>query len=296
MSVRKKIVITGAAGLVGSYLWRHLEADCDLFLACLPEEADRLKTETNRSSVIACDLSQSGFTSRFPSQVDHAIHLAQSPFYRIFPKEGAHLFGVNGQAVAELLDWAVRAGARSALVASTGSVYPPSPEPLEEGTPIDLLQVGGGYARSKLAGELAAGAFAEKLPVQVVRPFFIYGPGQSPTMLIPRLIESVREGRPLQLQGEDGMRLNPIYVADAVCAIVRALELQESWVINLAGPHIHTLRDLGDTIGRAMGKAALYTSDLSVNSPSIVGCTERMTRLLGPSQTYFEEGVARLIP
>lgn len=35
-------------------------------------------------------------------------------------------------------------------------------------------------------------------------------------MLVPRLVGSVARGKPIHLQGENGIRLNPIHVSDAV--------------------------------------------------------------------------------
>ena len=65
-------------------------------------------------------------------------------------------------------------------------------------------------------------AYQGEFVVVILRFFFVYGPGQSNEMLIPRLVKSVREGQPIALDGLDGLRINPVYVEDAVRAVVSA--------------------------------------------------------------------------
>ena len=47
-----------------------------------------------------------------------------------------------------------------------------------------------------------------------LRYFFIYGPGQQ-GMMMPGIMQRISSGQEVQLAGEDGIALNPVYVEDA---------------------------------------------------------------------------------
>ena len=85
-------------------------------------------------------------------------------------------------------------------------------------------------------------------------------------MLMPRLVENVHAGRPITLQGDDGMRFNPIHVSDAARATISAAALKSSAVINVAGPEVLSMRGVGECIGAAIGKD-LIRSFLNLEMP-----------------------------
>lgn len=62
------------------------------------------------------------------------------------------------------------------------------------------------------------------------------------------LVQSVLDGRPIVLHGQDGIRINPTYVADAVTAIEADLVLEGSHKINIGGPEVLTMRQIGEMI------------------------------------------------
>jgi nucleoside-diphosphate-sugar epimerase len=57
--------------------------------------------------------------------------------------------------------------------------------------------------------EIIAENYAPYMNIVILRFFFVYGPRQNTTMLIPRLIRSIKEGNPIILQGSNGIRINP---------------------------------------------------------------------------------------
>ena len=98
----------------------------------------------------------------------------------------------------------------------------------------------------------------------VVRPFFIYGPGQKRDMLIPRLFDSVASGKPITLQGDSGIRINPIHVNDAASAVAAILDLNESATFNIAGPEVLSIRDICECMGRYLGVEPIFARQPSV--------------------------------
>ncbi len=102
------------------------------------------------------------------------------------------LFTVNAGATAALVDYAVQAGARRFVYGSTGGVYGYRVGRIRESTepaPFDL------YTVSKWHGETVV-VRERRLSTAVIRYFFPYGPGQR-TGIVPRLADSLNEGRPI---------------------------------------------------------------------------------------------------
>lgn len=193
-----------------------------------------------------------------PSQLDTIIHLAQSPKFRDFPNSALDVFKVNIESTARLLDFAKRIGAKQFVYASTGGVYGYGGEAFKENAPIVPLGQLGYYFGSKTCGEILVQSYASLFQVVVLRPFFMYGPRQNRRMLIPRLFDSVVTGRPITLQGKDGIRINPIHVEDAVQAVLAAIDRPESAVYNIAGLEIFSLRQIAEIFAVHLGLAPVF--------------------------------------
>ena len=128
----------------------------------------------------------------------------------------------------------------------------------------------------------------------ILRFFFVYGPGQRESMLIPRLIRSVEEGRPITMRGSNGIRINPIHVRDAARCVDFALKLDDSQKINVAGSEEVTIREMGECIGHLLGKRPVLEHQ-DVKPRHLVGDIERMCRLLGPPTISLKEGLTELV-
>jgi UDP-glucose 4-epimerase len=195
-----------------------------------------------------------------------------------------------------LLDWSLKVGARNFVLGSTGGLYGASDKVVKEGEPLpEQRSQLGFYFASKRAAELFAQQYAGQINIATLRFFFVYGADQPAPMLLPRLATNVREGSPILLQGENGIRLNPVHVDDAVDALCRALELEESRLINIAGPEVATLRSIGDEIGRQIGRRPIFNVDNMAQPNHLVADIDRMTRVLGAPMTGIKSGLAELL-
>jgi UDP-glucose 4-epimerase len=158
---------------------------------------------------------------------------------------------------------------------------------------MEILAKGdlGFYLGTKLCSEVMAENYATHLNMIVLRFFFVYGPGQRKSMLIPRLVQSVTEGRPIILQGQNGIRMNPTYVSDAVTAIHRSLDLQGLHKVNVGGPEVLSLREMGEIIGRLMGVEPAFESQSGPEPRHLIGDISKMTEMLGAPTVCFQEGI-----
>jgi nucleoside-diphosphate-sugar epimerase len=286
----KKCLVTGVTGLIGSSLLPALQPDWDIIGISRGWQDERPKPEG--SSHLTIDFSEAWDTAGFPPKIDAVVHLAQSEHFRDFPERALDIFQVNTLSTLRLLEYAQRAGARTFILASSGGIYGPRDQELTED--MEILAKGdlGFYLGTKLCAEVVTESYTPYLNVIVLRLFFVYGPGQRKTMLIPRLVQSITEGKPLTLQGEDGIRMNPTYVSDAVAAICRSLSLQGSHKINVAGPQVLSLRDIGEIIGRLVGIQPKFHTQMGAEPQRLIGDISKMTEMLGPPTVSLEVGIS----
>lgn len=287
----KSCIVTGAGGLIGSHLLPLLAREWEVH-AVSRHRPHRLDDPAIVWHHI--DVSRELDRSALPERVDAVIYLAQSEHFREFPERAIDIFEVNTVGLLRFLDYARQSGARSFIYASSGGVYGSWDTSLNEDLPVLAEGNLGFYLSSKLCSEIVALNYAKLMNVSILRFFFVYGPGQRRTMLIPRLIDSVRNGLPVRLQGEDGIRVNPIYVDDAAEAIVRALQLQGTGKINVAGPEILSLRQLCDTIGRAVKRAPVYRTERG-EPRHIIGDITKMGELLVSPTIAFSDGLRHVL-
>lgn len=284
----KRCVITGGGGLIGSHLVPSLQADWEVHAVSRHRPSGR----DDKSVVWHClDVSRDLDRRALPKRADAVIYLAQSEHFREFPERALDIFEVNTVGVLRFLDYARHAGARTFIFASSGGVYGSGNTSMNEDVPVLSERNLGFYLGSKVCSEIVALNYSKLMNIVILRFFFVYGPGQRKTMLIPRLIDAVRRGHPVTLQGPDGIRLNPTYVADATAAVRSALHLDHESVINVAGPQILSLRELACVIGSKVGRTPVF--DMRPEDPPghLVADTEKMRQLLGSPVVDFERGI-----
>ena len=248
------MLVTGVTGLLGRQVVEDLVQYCNVHAVVRAYPTDA----KHGVRYHALDLGDAWDPAGLPSAVDAVIHLAQSRLFRRFPDQAIDVFRVNVDSTARLLDYAVRAGASQFILASSGGVYRPGGDPFNETDGYAAPSQLGYYLATKVSGEVLAQSYSALLKIITLRFFFIYGRGQHRMMLLPRLVDSVLAGRPIDIQGSNGMRFNPIHVEDASRAVRGALELGESGVFNVAGSEVFSLRELGHEIALVAGRDAVF--------------------------------------
>jgi nucleoside-diphosphate-sugar epimerase len=270
-----RILLTGATGFVGRHLVGDLAARHDVVCLVRAPSADVTPAGTNR---IVADLTDPALARRLPSAVDVVVHLAQA--YRPFPDDAAELFAVNAGSTVALAEYGRRAGVRRVVLASSGSVYRPAREALRESAPTVPTAF---HPTTKLMAEMALRHYEQYFGVATLRLFCPYGPGQV-DRLVPRMIESVRGGRPVTLSRGGEPRINPIYVSDLVRVLAAAVEDMRSYTVNVAGPEALSIRDLAEIIGRHLDRAPTFVERDGEVAGDLVADTRLMEELfaVGP--------------
>ena len=282
--------MVGASGLIGGALVARLAAG----MAVHGVSRSQVLTHAN-FSWHAADLTRPLPRQVLPEKIDAVVYLAQSEFFRNFPERARDIFEVNTAQLLRVLDYAREAGSKRFVFASSGGVYGVGAQQFSENAQISATGELGFYLSTKLCSEILVQNYAGFFSTSILRFFFVYGAGQRRSMLIPRLVDNIRAGKPIELRGEQGIVINPTHVSDATAAIERALELDGAHTINVGGPDALSLRQIGELIGQAVGRAPVFEVKPADGPADVVGGIEKMSRLLCAPQVHFTKGLRSVL-
>jgi nucleoside-diphosphate-sugar epimerase len=208
----RKVLVTGAAGLIGLPLVEHLAPDNEVWgIARFTDPAARERVGAAGATTRAVDIA-AGELGDLPDDFDHLIHLAT---YRGDSTDFDAALRTDAEGTGLLLRHC--RNARAALVMSAGAVYRRSENPLHLYVEDDPLGEGmvptlPAYSISKIAQEAVARSCARVygLPVVITRMNSAYGPNGG---LVTRHLDAIVNDRPL-LIGARGTKVNPIHHHD----------------------------------------------------------------------------------
>jgi UDP-glucuronate 4-epimerase len=245
MTAKQSLLVTGAAGFIGSHLSEalitrgHEVTGVDNFDAFYAREVKERNLSALRKlpgfRFVEADVAR----DPMPLEgVDAVIHLAAKPGVRPSLEDPGAYMEANVTATARLIDAARRVGITRIVFGSSSSVYGnATPAPFAEDTPA--VSPISPYAASKRAGELLAHAFAHLYPLRIMclRFFTVYGPRQRPDLAIHKFTDLIARGRPLRMHGDGSSERDYTYITDALDGIIAGLE----WTASAAPGTVETV-------------------------------------------------------
>src|ERR1051325_2471313 len=197
----KKILITGAAGFIGSHLTEQcveLGYDVKAFVRYNSKnnwgwlENSAVKNEVE---VIAGDIRDFDSVSKAMKGCEEVFHLAALigiPYSYVSPLA---YIRTNVEGTYNVLESAKQLGLQNIMVTSTSETYGTAQYvPIDENHPL----VGQSpYSASKISADQIAISYYRSfdLPVKIVRPFNTFGPRQSARAIIPTVISQILSGK-----------------------------------------------------------------------------------------------------
>ncbi len=275
----QRVLVVGGNGFIGQHTVRYLAArGHEVYATYRP---GRTPAPLPGVTWLPCELETPGMAANWPAGCGTLIYLAQARSWRSFPAGAAEFLRINVDAAAEAIQFAVKSGVQRFVYTSTGSVYSRTDHVAREEDTTDLEAPRNYYAASKLAAEAILRPFGQLLSVVLLRLYVPYGPGQSADYLLPKLVQSVREGKAITLNGPGGILTNPVAVRDVARVLEGCLGLSKSVTLNVAGPEVLSLRAIGEIIGAVLGRAPVFEIRAEQPTHIIAGETSRLRAALG---------------
>ena len=229
------ILVTGANGFIGNHLVKKLK------------ELSHKVVELTSSNG---DISRVDTWSKV-DKVDFVIHLAAKNFVPDSWDVPSSFMSTNVSGTQNVLEYCRKYSAP--LVFVSAYLYGlPQRLPVRETDPIFSNNP---YALSKYLAEQLCEFYANywNLPITVIRPFNVYGPGQRPEFLIPEIIAQAQSGKEIQIRD-----LNPkrdyVYVDDLVDALIKSIHAVSGYnVINIGTGISYSVGELIGIIQKVLG-------------------------------------------
>ena len=268
-----RVLVTGAAGFIGSHLVEALLAQ-GARVTCLVRynSESRLGNLSllpsdlrGQLDIAAGNIEDSDFVQRTVEGQDIVLHLAALiaiPYSYVAPRS---YLRTNIEGTLNVLEAARRFGVQRVVHTSTSEVFGTARyEPIDEAHP---LQGQSPYSASKIAADKLCESYHRSFntPVVTLRPFNTYGPRQSARAFIPTIISQALVRQEIRLGALTPLR-DMTYVSDTVDGFMRA-----ATVPGIEGESIN----LGTGTADSIGGFARRILDLMQHKGRIVSDAER---------------------
>lgn len=228
-----KILVTGASGFVG----QHLIKAC----ACEHGIAELFKHNSTVSDITRAD----SLDSYLNKNIDVVVHLAGKTFVPASWQQPTEFFNVNQNGTLNVLEFCRKENARIIYVSSY--LYGNASLPTSE---LDPIQVNNPYSLSKYLAEELVRNYARLFNVKasIVRPFNLYGKGQSSRFLIPELIQKVNSKQEYIEIIDDSPKRDFLHVNDFVSFLIQLIQSDKNDVYNVGSGISYSPRDICETL------------------------------------------------
>jgi len=266
-----RILLTGAAGFIGSHLAERLLARGDAVVGVdnfdpyydpALKQRNLLHARAQAGySFHQIDICQERSVREIMREVrpDVVVHLAAKAGVRPSIENPGAYINVNVSGTQHILNACKELPPKNLVMASSSSVYsgcknPPFSEELAADHPLSP------YAATKRANELMAYTFSHLygLNISMLRFFTVYGPRQRPDMAIHKFAKLIDAGRPVPMFGTGDTVRDYTFVDDIVDGVVRAVDHPFRYeIFNLGAGLMTDLRTLIKTLASSLGKMAV---------------------------------------
>jgi UDP-glucuronate 4-epimerase len=318
-----KIVVTGAAGFIGSHTCEALVArghevvGVDSFDSYLyPAEVKRKNAaeltatlSSRHFSLVEADIcDQDAMSATIDGSVEVILHLAALAGVRPSLREPLRYIRANLRGTMVLLERCHELELKRFVFASSSSVYGARGADAADLSAVaafreddPCLHPASPYAATKRSGELLCSSYRDLygIGISALRFFTVYGPRQRPDMAIHRFARAILDGAPLTLYGDGSTSRDYTYVGDVIGGILGALSSEiPHGVYNIGNSVQHKLTDVVALLEQALGKRAKieHLPEQPGDPPHTCADITAAKRDLGYDPvTEFTDGVRRFV-
>ena len=255
-----KVLITGGAGFIGSYLAQEYEEsghEVTVLDNFSTGDLRNLQAINFHGEKVCGDIRDSSLVDSLVKSSDLVLHMAAALGVSNIMNSPLESMSTNITGSEVILTAAAKYGKRI-LIASTSEIYGKNPkQPLSEeddrviGNPQNIRW---SYSDSKAIEESMARALniQQGLPVTTVRFFNTVGPRQTGQygMVLPKLVQSALNGKDLLVHGDGTQSRVFCHVVDAISAVITLVETDKTIgeVYNVGGVGETSINELANNI------------------------------------------------
>jgi UDP-glucuronate 4-epimerase len=266
----KKILVTGAAGFIGSHLCERLISqgnivtgldNFDPFYSRKIKESNIAELQkSDKFKLIESDIRKPDLANGICKDgIDIIVHLAAKAGVRPSIEDPLGYADTNINGTMVMLEAAKKFNIKKFIFASSSSVYGNNKKvPFSETDNVDNPI--SPYAATKKAGELICYTYHKlyKIDISCLRFFTVYGPRQRPDLAIHKFAKLISAGKSIPVFGDGSMMRDFTYIDDILDGITSAIEKCSGYEIyNLGESRPVRLDNLIGEIEKALGKKAI---------------------------------------
>jgi UDP-glucuronate 4-epimerase len=265
-----KVLVTGAAGFIGSHLSERLLDDgwtvvgVDNFDDFYDPKIKRRNIKSclkNKSfQLVEADIRDIAAVDKVVTDdVEIVVHLAAKAGVRPSIEQPVLYADVNVNGTAVLLQAAKKHKIKKFIFGSSSSIYGNNKKvPFSENDNVDFPI--SPYAATKKAGELICHTYHHLYGISIMclRFFTVYGPRQRPDLAIHKFARLIEQGSPIPIYGDGTMMRDFTYIDDIIDGTVAAMAKCTGFnIYNLGESRPVSVNDLVVEIEKALGKKAV---------------------------------------
>lgn len=270
------VLVTGASGLIGSFLVDVLMLcnellDYDISVYAMGRNRDtlekRFRTHCNsRFNIIQHDVNHPLSCNQ---SFDYIIHAASNAYPEVFSSDPVGTIMGNIWGVYNLLDYARQNSTKRFLFISSGEAYGQGTEEISAFDEtysgyVDSTSPRSSYPNAKRTGETLCTSFAKQYGIDtvIVRPCHTYGPTTTAkdNRVSAQFVNNILMGENIVMKSQGLQLRSYCYVADCVSGIlITLLKGEISNAYNIANKNSNvTIRELSETIAEISGKRVIF--------------------------------------
>ena len=280
MNPPKSVLVTGSNGFIGRQMVRALRSG-----GYLVYEFDRIEGDISSESLTL-------------PLTDHVIHLASMVYVPLSWEDPFPFYKTNVLGTVNVLEHCRKTG--SQLIYVSSYMYgAPKYLPIDELHPVEAASP---YNHSKYLAEEVCRFYAEnfKIPIVLIRPVNVFGPGQNSEFLIPSIINPVFNPGVEKIKVMDlRPRRDYLFISDFVEALICCLPLKNFQIYNIGSGSSISVQEIIDTILKQVGISKEIVSSGKERANEIWDMyvdIRKFSEATGwKPEISFEEGIEKII-
>ncbi len=295
----KSVLLTGATGFVGPYLVRELLDRKALVKALTMDDARNLTGLENRINLRRGNITDPGSLKNIMKDVDMVFHLAAVSNVNYALAHPVETFAINATGTLNLLEEARKIQIEKFVYISSSHVYGiPQYLPMDEKHPVNPREP---YAASKASAEMLVNTYSVDygLKIAIIRPFNMFGRGQSEDFFIPSIIKQAFEKDTIELGNLTPTR-DLLHISDAINGMITIAEHGDG-TYNLGSGRETSMKEVVETVINIINPAKKYVSIESrrrsnaVDIPRMCADVSKLKALGWSPEVDLKEGLIRTI-